>query len=82
MDLLNVLVTSSREVIWEGLAKSVSSTNIEGPFDILPFHATFVTIIENNEVRVLDTENVSHRFTFDRCVIYNRVNKVSVYSQI
>ncbi len=82
MDLLNVLVTSSHEVIWEGKARSVSSTNIEGPFDILPQHATFVTIVENHDVRILDAENKARDFHFDRCVIFNRANKVSVYTQI
>lgn len=82
MDLLSVLVASPEEIIWEGQAKAVSSINIEGPFDILPFHATFVTIVDGNSVKVLTESGKTREFKFDRCVIFNRNNKVSVYTQV
>lgn len=82
LNVLNVLVASPQEKIWEGKAKAVSSINLEGPFDILPFHATFVTIVDGNPIKVLTENGKTEEFKFDRCVIYNRNNSVSVYTQV
>ena len=79
---VEVLIASPEEVIWEGKAKSVSSVNLEGPFDILAFHASFITIVENQPIKIRTAEGRFLTFKFKISVIYNRKNVVSVYTNL
>ena len=44
---LHVRITQATDVLWEGEALSVSSENVDGPFDVLPLHANFVTLLKD-----------------------------------
>lgn len=46
--LLDVTIKTWINVVFAGQAKSVSSVNETGPFDILPNHANFITLIKND----------------------------------
>jgi|SRR3989338_351674 len=76
---LTVSINNPDETIWEGAAQSVSSENSSGPFDILPQHANFLTIVENKPLIV---RTVMHKeiFNFPTCVIYTHDNYVSIYT--
>ena len=50
--ILFVEIASPEKQIWEGNALSVSSVNSAGPFDILPMHANFITIVENQSINI------------------------------
>ena len=43
---LNVTATTATAKIFEGKALSVSGTNSRGPFDILPMHENFISLIK------------------------------------
>lgn len=43
---LHVIVRSRSQTYFDGKAKSVTSTNDTGIFDILPLHANFITMIQ------------------------------------
>lgn len=45
--VLNVSIRSKKEKIYEGIAKSVSSQNDMGFFDILPMHTNYVTLVSD-----------------------------------
>lgn len=47
---LYVVIRDRSGVLFEGRADSVSSYNDTGDFDIMPFHANFISIIKNNIV--------------------------------
>ncbi len=49
-DFLNVKILSPTQTIFDGPALSVSSTNTLGKFDILPYHANFITLVEKTPV--------------------------------
>jgi F0F1-type ATP synthase epsilon subunit len=78
-DVLTVSINSPDKVIWEGRALSVSSTNSAGNFDVLPHHANFITIIENQPL-VVQTGTKALRFTFPVCLMYARDNYVYAYT--
>ncbi len=46
-ELLKVKILSPTQTIFEGEAVSLSSVNSSGKFDILPFHANFITLVQN-----------------------------------
>jgi F0F1-type ATP synthase epsilon subunit len=79
--ILSVKINSPEKIIWEGKAKWVSSTNSSGNFDILPYHANFITYVENSPIKVKTEEKVES-YTFSRAVIYNQNNNVSIYVNI
>lgn len=47
---LNVKILSPTQTIFEGEALSVSSVNSAGKFDILPYHANFITLVQKSPV--------------------------------
>lgn len=79
---LHVRVNSPEKIIWEGDAEWVSSVNRSGPFDILPFHSNFISIIEKQPVKVKLPSGEVKEFSFDHSVIYAHANQVYVYTNI
>lgn len=76
-----VRINSPNESIWEGMAVSLSSKNSAGPFDILPEHANFITMIQNEPI-IVRTLGKEHVFTYKNAVlsVYNR--EVTIYADI
>lgn len=80
-DLLTIRISSPEEVLWSGEAFAVSSTNSQGNFDILPHHTGFLTIVENQPIKISSKKKkVLQEFRFPRALIYNRNNQVSIYT--
>jgi F0F1-type ATP synthase epsilon subunit len=80
-DVLSVRVNSPDRVLWEGTAVWVSSKNSQGPFDILPLHSNFVSILENEKIRI-NTGTEIKEYTFPHSVIYVHSNHVYIYTNI
>jgi len=80
-DLLTVRVNSPEKVLWEGTAVWVSSKNAQGPFDILPMHANFLSILENELIRI-NTGTEIKEYSFLYSVIYVHSNHVYIYTHI
>jgi F0F1-type ATP synthase epsilon subunit len=80
-DLLHVRISSPEQTIWEGDAESVTSENVNGPFDVLPFHTNFVSIMENQEIKI-KTPNEVKTFKYAISVLYTHSNQVHIYTNI
>jgi F0F1-type ATP synthase epsilon subunit len=78
---LYVSIKSVDKAIWEGEADWVSSENSHGPFDILPMHANFISIVENKIIKIKTAQKVE-TFTFPHSIIYAHENKVFVYTNL
>ncbi len=79
---LNVTVSSPDEVIWKGnKVQSVSSENSVGPFDILPEHSNFVTLIKNKPV-IVRAKEYKKTFSYKNSVILVRGANVEIYVDI
>lgn len=48
--VLRVVLRNRGEVLYEGPSRSVSSFNFFGPFDVLPGHINFVSLIKEQVV--------------------------------
>ena len=62
-------------------AISVSSENRLGPFDILPEHANFISLISKHLI-VLTLDKKKHYFQFKRGVLEVYKNKVRIFLEI
>ena len=80
-EVLSVRINSPERLLWEGEAIWVSSNNSQGPFDILPFHTNFVTILEGEKITI-NTGSEIKEYTFAHTVIYVHANKVFIYTNI
>ncbi len=81
-NLLQVRINSPEEVIWEGTAEAVSSTNSQGIFDILPEHANFVTLINNQPILIKKYGSENLVFHFYYAVIHNENNTINIFAHV
>lgn len=61
--VLSVIARAPFHVYYEGEAQTVSATNSVGPFDILPGHADFFSILDSGDVSI-DTGTGGEAVTF------------------
>jgi len=81
MDELTVKIISPEKIMWEGRASAVSSENSQGPFDVLPEHANFITLIKSKPI-VVHRSDGDTEFMFNRAVMHAINDVVSVYVQL
>ena len=70
-----------KQTLFECKAKALSSKNSEGKFDILAFHANFITIVEKEPIVVLTDKNEKVEFKFATAIISNNSNTVLVFAE-
>jgi len=78
---LQVKISTPTEVIFEGEASSVSSVNSQGNFDILPLHSNFVTLVQDEPIRV-KIDSVEKQFSFKNAVIHTNNSSVRIYGDV
>jgi len=79
---LQVRIISPQQLILDTEATSVSSKNLQGPFDILPQHANFISVIENSPIEVRTPNQKLLKFNFPLAIILVTANKVNIYTYI
>ncbi|HEX5796827.1 MAG TPA: hypothetical protein VFX86_00370 [Candidatus Saccharimonadales bacterium] len=79
---LHVKIHSPFRTYFDGNAASVSAVNDTGPFDILPEHHRFMTILNAGEVVVRNEENSMQRYKIDRGIMHVRGNQVTVFLDV
>ncbi|MEX0672876.1 MAG: hypothetical protein WDZ82_02985 [Candidatus Paceibacterota bacterium] len=79
---LHVRVVGPDEILWEGDATAVSAQNSDGPFDILPGHANYITICIDSDLTVHLPDSTQKEFKFKRFAIFTHQNTVSIYTEI
>lgn len=79
--LLQVKVMTPSKFLYYGQALSVSSKNSAGNFDILPEHANFITLVEDQTIKIKKVDKQDLIFNFHQAIILNTNNQVSVYAE-
>jgi len=79
---LHVRIISPQQLILDTEAQSVSSKNSQGPFDVLPQHANFITVVENQPIVVRIPRQKPLIFKFPIAIIYVTENKVNIYTYV
>lgn len=80
-NLLSLTVRSREGVIFEGEVKAISSKNKIGFFDILPQHANFITLIEEN-LQVIRSPQKKQNFPVKTGLLKTWENEVSVFLDV
>lgn len=80
-NILHVRISNPDKILWEGEADWVSSVNSVGPFDILPLHSNFITVVRDQPVRI-KTKTGIQEYSFDLCILYTNQNTVKIYTNL
>jgi F0F1-type ATP synthase epsilon subunit len=78
---LSVIARAPFHVYYEGSAQVVSATNEIGPFDILPGHADFFSILDPGEVTI-DTGAEPVTFEISNGIVAVRNDEVMLFVNI
>lgn len=65
-------------MVYEGEAKAISSFNELGPFDILPGHAFFISLIRN-KVTIHRDEKDTLEFPLEQGILRLKENRVTIF---
>lgn len=80
-DHLSVKAYAPFHIFYEGPAQIVSAVNQVGPFDVLPGHAVFFTILGKGEV-VIDTGDDIVQFDIANGIMSVQADKVEIFVNI
>ncbi|MFI5240574.1 MAG: hypothetical protein ACHQUB_02605 [Candidatus Saccharimonadia bacterium] len=79
--VLTVRASSPFKVFYEGNATAVSAVNKVGPFDVLPGHSAFFSVLESGEI-IIDTGSETVSFDISNGIISVRNNIVELFANI
>lgn len=80
-ETLHVKVYSPYTVYFDEAAQSISAQNDTGPFDILPKHHNFLTLLRAGELSVV-TERGPQKIRISRGVMHVKDNYVTVFLDV
>lgn len=77
-ETIKLIIRGREGTVFEGEVYAVSSINGKGPFDILPHHAEFISLIER-QVTVHHSDGHQQVFKIDSGVIEVDENQIKIY---
>lgn len=80
-DSIHVKIYSPFKIYFSGPATSVSAENDTGPFDVLPKHHHFMTILNPGDITVRN-EGKDQKYRIARGVMHVRDNKVTIFLDV
>lgn len=75
---MNIEVRKREGLVFSGLVRAISSYNEKGPFDVLPYHTNFISIIRQ-EVVLYKTDGSEETIPVDVGVLLVRENNAEAY---
>lgn len=78
---MHVKIHSPFRTYFDGNATSVSAANDTGPFDVLPEHHRFMTILNEGEL-TLRNDDKEQKYKIDRGIMHVRDNQVTIFLDV
>jgi F0F1-type ATP synthase epsilon subunit len=79
---IHVKIYAPFKTYFDGFAKSISGLNATGPFDILPKHHNFMTLLEPCDLVVRTLKDVDEKYPIERGLMIVQARKVAVFLNI
>jgi len=79
--MMHIKVYSPYQVYFDDQASSITAKNDTGPFDILPQHHKFLTLLTSGEM-VIVTKKGEEKIKISRGVMYVKEDRVTVFLDI
>jgi F0F1-type ATP synthase epsilon subunit len=80
--VMDVKVYAPFQVYFSGPANSLSAANETGPFDVLPHHKNFMSLLKTGTVIVRQKGKTDFSLKIDQAILHVRNNKVSVFLDV
>lgn len=80
--LLLVKIYTPFQTFYEDDAYSLSATNETGPFDVLPGHHNFITMLIVGTVKVVNAEKETKEIPVTRGLMHIRDNKLIIFMDV
>jgi hypothetical protein len=80
-ETMHIKVYSPFKVYFDGDAKSLSAENKTGPFDILPRHHNFMTLLDACEL-VIRTASDEQKIRISRGIMHVKANQITVFLDV
>jgi F0F1-type ATP synthase epsilon subunit len=78
---MHVKVHAPYHIYFDGQAQSISAVNVTGPFDILPKHHNFMTMLTPCEV-VIRTDKGEERINITKGIMHVKADEVAVFLDV
>jgi F0F1-type ATP synthase epsilon subunit len=78
---MHVKVYAPFRVYFDGIADSISAANDTGPFDILPKHHNFMTLLSACDI-VVRSEKGEEKVTISRGIMHVKADRVIVFLDV
>ena len=79
---MRVKIYAPFKVYFDGDAKSMTATNRVGPFDILPQHHNFISLLEPSEVVVRTDGKQDFKMKINQGLIHVKADMVRVFLDV
>ena len=79
---LSVKVYSPNQIYYEDQASSISAENDSGPFDILPMHHNFITLVNACEVIIRNENAEDKKIIIAGGIMHVRNNRVTLFLDV
>lgn len=77
-DFLFITIITPESTLFEGKIKAFSSINQAGPFDVLPEHSNFISIIKN-KITLYDEYGAQREIKLENGIVEVSEDKVQVF---
>jgi F0F1-type ATP synthase epsilon subunit len=81
-DTMKVKIYAPFKVYFDGPASSVTALNRVGPFDILPKHHNFISLLAPGKVTVRSPSKEDFTMNISRGVMHVKANEVKVFLDV
>lgn len=78
-DILRVEVRDPDKLVFSGNAVAISSRNSVGPFDVLPQHENFISIINGKIIIYLDKKHTKQEIQNETAIMKAKSNTVKIF---
>lgn len=78
---MHVKVYAPFKVYFDGMANSISAVNDTGPFDILPRHHNFMTLLNVGDINVRTSHGVE-TIAINRGIMHVKADRVIVFLDV
>jgi len=79
---LQVKIYSPSKVYYDGKAASLSAKNETGPFDILPLHHNFITLLSAGTIVVGTSGSAEQRFDITNGLLHVKDNVATIFIDV
>lgn len=80
-DKMHVKIYAPFKTYYDGIADSISAVNQTGPFDILPRHHNFMTLLNPGDV-IVRSEKGEDKVTINRGIMHVKADRVIVFLDV